>query len=166
MKRIILAAMMVAVAACGGNASLSPVGPSSTSAGASISGTVTGSSVEYLLPHVTNIRRVFLDNSTSPPTFWTGNNQGAQIVKEIQAKHREDFDKLRDIKDMRERREKTRELTKKVNEETTKALSGVLEEKQTKRLEQVDRALLRRVVSVRRRDGRRAQRAGRSIAGR
>ena len=45
MKRIILAAMMVAVAACGGNASLSPVGPSSTSAGASISGTVTGSSV-------------------------------------------------------------------------------------------------------------------------
>jgi hypothetical protein len=45
MKRIILAAMMVAVAACGGNASLSPVGPSSTSAGASISGTVTGSPV-------------------------------------------------------------------------------------------------------------------------
>ena len=43
MKRIILAAMMVAVAACGGNASLSPVGPSSTSAGPSISGTVSGS---------------------------------------------------------------------------------------------------------------------------
>jgi hypothetical protein len=45
MKRIILVAMMVAVAACGGNASLSPVGPSSTSAGASISGNVTGSAV-------------------------------------------------------------------------------------------------------------------------
>jgi len=42
MKRIILAAMMVAVTACGGNATLSPVGPSSSSAGASISGTVSG----------------------------------------------------------------------------------------------------------------------------
>jgi hypothetical protein len=42
MKRIIFAAMMVAVTACGGNATLSPVGPSSSSAGASISGTVSG----------------------------------------------------------------------------------------------------------------------------
>jgi hypothetical protein len=42
MKRIILAAMIVAVTACGGNATLSPVGPSSSSAGASISGTVSG----------------------------------------------------------------------------------------------------------------------------
>jgi streptogramin lyase len=41
------------------------------------SGTVT----EYLLPHETNIRRVFVDNSTSPVTFWTGNNHGASIVK-------------------------------------------------------------------------------------
>jgi hypothetical protein len=45
MKRIILAAMIVAVTACGGNASLSPVGPSSSSAGASISGTVSGNAV-------------------------------------------------------------------------------------------------------------------------
>jgi hypothetical protein len=45
MKRIILAAMIVAVTACGGNASLSPTGPSRTAAGASISGTVTGNSV-------------------------------------------------------------------------------------------------------------------------
>jgi hypothetical protein len=45
MKRIILAAMMVAVAACGGNAALSPVGPSATSAGPLISGTISGSSV-------------------------------------------------------------------------------------------------------------------------
>src|SRR5258705_10689573 len=45
MKRIILAAMIEAVTACGGNASLSPVGPSSSSAGASISGTVSGNAV-------------------------------------------------------------------------------------------------------------------------
>jgi len=45
MKRIILAAMIVAVTACGGNATLSPVGPSSSSAGASISGTVSGTGV-------------------------------------------------------------------------------------------------------------------------
>jgi virginiamycin B lyase len=41
----------------------------------------TGAFVEYLLPHVTNIRRVFVDDSTNPPTFWTGNNHGASIVK-------------------------------------------------------------------------------------
>ncbi|HXD21306.1 MAG TPA: DUF5666 domain-containing protein [Vicinamibacterales bacterium] len=47
MKRTILAAMIVAVTACGGDASLSPVGPSrsSSSAGASISGTVSGTGV-------------------------------------------------------------------------------------------------------------------------
>jgi hypothetical protein len=28
--------------------------------------------VEYLLPKTTNIRRVFVDNSTSPVTFWVG----------------------------------------------------------------------------------------------
>ncbi|MGZ5079444.1 MAG: carboxypeptidase regulatory-like domain-containing protein [Usitatibacter sp.] len=37
--------------------------------------------VEYLLPRSTNIRRVFVDNSTTPPTFWVGNNHGASIVK-------------------------------------------------------------------------------------
>ena len=41
----------------------------------------TGEIVEYLLPKFTNIRRVFVDNRTSPPTFWVGNNHGASIVK-------------------------------------------------------------------------------------
>jgi streptogramin lyase len=35
----------------------------------------------YLLPHFTNIRRVFVDNSTTPVTFWVGNNHAASIVK-------------------------------------------------------------------------------------
>jgi streptogramin lyase len=41
----------------------------------------TGQFVEYLLPRPTNVRRVFVDNHTSPPTFWVGNNHGASIVK-------------------------------------------------------------------------------------
>ena len=41
----------------------------------------TGQFVEYLLPRPTNIRRVFVDNRTTPPTFWVGNNHGASIVK-------------------------------------------------------------------------------------
>jgi streptogramin lyase len=41
----------------------------------------TGEFVEYLLPRFTNIRRVFVDNSTSPATFWVGNNHGASIVR-------------------------------------------------------------------------------------
>jgi virginiamycin B lyase len=40
-----------------------------------------GRSVEYLLPRSTNIRRVFVDNSTNPVTFWAGNNHGAEILK-------------------------------------------------------------------------------------
>jgi streptogramin lyase len=40
-----------------------------------------GSFVEYQLPKITNIRRVFIDNSTSPVTFWTGSNHNASIVK-------------------------------------------------------------------------------------
>ena len=40
-----------------------------------------GEIVEYLLPRFTNIRRVFVDNSTTPVTFWVGNNHGASIVK-------------------------------------------------------------------------------------
>jgi virginiamycin B lyase len=36
---------------------------------------------EYLLPRSTNIRRVFVDNSTTPVTFWVGNNHGASIIK-------------------------------------------------------------------------------------
>jgi virginiamycin B lyase len=40
-----------------------------------------GEIVEYLLPRFTNIRRVFVDNSTTPVSFWVGNNHAASIVK-------------------------------------------------------------------------------------
>jgi virginiamycin B lyase len=40
-----------------------------------------GNAVEYQLPRETNIRRVFIDNSTTPVTFWTGSNHGAAVVK-------------------------------------------------------------------------------------
>jgi streptogramin lyase len=43
--------------------------------------TRSGRSVSYLLPRKTNIRRVFVDGSTTPVTFWVGNNHGASIVK-------------------------------------------------------------------------------------
>ena len=41
----------------------------------------TGEAISYLMPRSTNIRRVFVDNSTTPVTFWVGNNHGAAIVK-------------------------------------------------------------------------------------
>ena len=41
----------------------------------------TGVFVDYLLPRSTNVRRVFVDNRTTPVTFWVGNNHGASIVK-------------------------------------------------------------------------------------
>jgi len=41
----------------------------------------TGETVEYFLPKDTNIRRVYIDNTTTPVTFWTGSNHGASIVK-------------------------------------------------------------------------------------
>ena len=41
----------------------------------------TGQFVEYQLPKTTNIRRVFVDNSTTPVTFWIGSNHGASIIK-------------------------------------------------------------------------------------
>ncbi len=41
----------------------------------------TGRFTEYLLPRETNIRRVFVDNSTTPVTFWVGSNHGASIIK-------------------------------------------------------------------------------------
>jgi virginiamycin B lyase len=41
----------------------------------------TGETVEYLLPRETNMRTVFIDNSTTPVTFWTGSNHGAALVK-------------------------------------------------------------------------------------
>jgi virginiamycin B lyase len=43
--------------------------------------TETGKFTEYPLPHHTNVRRVFVDNNTTPPTFWVGNNHGAALIK-------------------------------------------------------------------------------------
>jgi imidazolonepropionase-like amidohydrolase/streptogramin lyase len=40
-----------------------------------------GEFVEYLLPRSTNVRRVFVDNRTTPVSFWVGNNHGASIVR-------------------------------------------------------------------------------------
>jgi streptogramin lyase len=41
----------------------------------------TGQATEYQLPKSTNVRRVWVDNSTTPVTFWIGSNHGASIVK-------------------------------------------------------------------------------------
>jgi virginiamycin B lyase len=41
----------------------------------------TGQATEYQLPKSTNVRRVWIDNSTTPVTFWVGSNHGASIVK-------------------------------------------------------------------------------------
>jgi virginiamycin B lyase len=43
--------------------------------------TETNKMTEYPLPRYTNVRRVFVDNATTPPTFWVGNNHGAAIIK-------------------------------------------------------------------------------------
>jgi streptogramin lyase len=43
--------------------------------------TKTGETTEYLLPNTTNIRRVNVDNSTSPPTFWVGNNLEGTLIR-------------------------------------------------------------------------------------
>ncbi|HEX3114756.1 MAG TPA: carboxypeptidase regulatory-like domain-containing protein [Bradyrhizobium sp.] len=43
--------------------------------------TRTSEAINYLLPRTTNIRRVFVDNSTTPVTFWAGSNHGASIIK-------------------------------------------------------------------------------------
>lgn len=43
--------------------------------------TKTGRFTEYLLPKSTKVRRVFVDNSTTPVTFWAGSNHGASIIK-------------------------------------------------------------------------------------
>jgi streptogramin lyase len=43
--------------------------------------TQTGQMVDYLLPRETNIRRVFVDNSTTPVTFWVGSNHDHRIVR-------------------------------------------------------------------------------------
>jgi streptogramin lyase len=41
----------------------------------------TGQATEYQLPRNTNVRRVFVDNSTTPVTFWAGGNHSAEIVR-------------------------------------------------------------------------------------
>lgn len=41
----------------------------------------TGTFIEYLMPGHTNVRRVWVDNKTTPVTFWVGSNHAAQIVK-------------------------------------------------------------------------------------
>ncbi len=43
--------------------------------------TKTNEAVGYLMPRMTNVRRVNVDNSTSRPTFWVGNNLGASLIK-------------------------------------------------------------------------------------
>jgi virginiamycin B lyase len=40
-----------------------------------------GESVGYLLPQPTNIRRVFVDNSTTPVTFRVSSNHRGTIIK-------------------------------------------------------------------------------------
>jgi len=37
--------------------------------------------IEYPMPSDTNVRRVFVDDSTTPPTFWAGSNHAATVVK-------------------------------------------------------------------------------------
>ena len=41
----------------------------------------TGQTTEYPLPNATNIRSVWIDDTTTPVTFWTGSNHGAALVK-------------------------------------------------------------------------------------
>ena len=43
--------------------------------------TKTNEAVGDLLPKMTNVRRVNVDNATSRPTFWIGNNLGASLIK-------------------------------------------------------------------------------------
>jgi streptogramin lyase len=43
--------------------------------------TATGETVEYQLPRQTNIRRIFVDDSSKPSTIWIGNNEGASIIR-------------------------------------------------------------------------------------
>ena len=41
----------------------------------------TGRAIRYLMPHETNVRRVFVDNSAPRPVFWVGSNHTASIFK-------------------------------------------------------------------------------------
>ena len=41
----------------------------------------TGTAVEYLMPSGTNMRTAYVDNSTTPVTFWVGSNHAHTLVK-------------------------------------------------------------------------------------
>jgi streptogramin lyase len=41
----------------------------------------TGATAQYLMPADTNMRTVFVDNSTTPVTFWVGSNHGHALVR-------------------------------------------------------------------------------------
>jgi len=43
--------------------------------------TATDETIMYLLPGTTNIRRVDVDNSTSPPSFWVGDNLEGTLIR-------------------------------------------------------------------------------------
>jgi streptogramin lyase len=43
--------------------------------------TKTGSAIQYLMPVDTNMRTVFVDNSTTPVTFWVGGNHDHRLVR-------------------------------------------------------------------------------------
>jgi hypothetical protein len=43
--------------------------------------TKTGQVTEYLLPHTTNIRRVFVQDNGPRTVLWVGGNHSASIVK-------------------------------------------------------------------------------------
>jgi virginiamycin B lyase len=40
-----------------------------------------GTFTEYLMPRPTNMRRSFVDDRTTPVSFWVGSNHGASIVR-------------------------------------------------------------------------------------
>jgi virginiamycin B lyase len=40
-----------------------------------------GTAIEYLMPTTTNMRTVYVDNSTTPVTFWVGSNHAHALVK-------------------------------------------------------------------------------------
>jgi hypothetical protein len=60
-----------------------------------------------------------------------------EAVQQVQEKHKDDFDKLRDLP-QEERRAKSRELSRTVSEETLKAVSVILKPEQVKRLKQIE----------------------------
>jgi hypothetical protein len=64
-------------------------------------------------------------------------DKAAEAVKKVTDKHADDFAKLRDVA-QEERRAKTQELTKTVNEETLKAVGEVLKPEQMARLKQIE----------------------------